>query len=100
MQILLSHFKCRKSRKNWKELRNIAEIESNGKIYKSNTVTVFNKKCKSKCKEKIIYYGENCNCKYRIKVKKCLIDFKESYKVSITIYNKRSRQIKKIKFVI
>ena len=79
-------------------MKNIAVVESNGKLYKSNTIIVNNKCYEKKCKSKMIYYDEDCKNKYKIKIIKCTRKGETKYKIYITIYCKETNKKYKLKF--
>lgn len=81
-------FKCKKCNNKWKKLKNIATIKSKNHIYHSNTVIVYNKKCKKRYKTKFVYCFEDCNNIYKIKVIKYVKCEQINYKVRMRIYCK------------
>ena len=100
MQVLQLLFKCKKYRNNWKELKNIAIITCENKIYKSNIVTVYNKKCKKCCKTKLVYYCNNDEKIGRIKVVKYVRCEQVNYKICMWFYCKADKKICRKKFYI
>ena len=98
MQKLL--FKCKKSNKKWKKIKNVATVQNKNQIYKSNTVIVYNTICKKCYKTKAIYNYEDCNNIYRIKIIKYEKCEQINYKISIIIYCKNSRKIIRKKLYI
>lgn len=100
MKALLLPFKCKKYSTKWKKLKNVAIICSKNQEYKSNTVIVYNKKCKKCYKTKVIYCCEDCNNIYRIKVIKYVKCEQIYYKICIMIYCKTCKKKYKKKFYI
>ena len=79
-------------------MKNVAFVESKNKIYKSNQVTVYNKKCRKCYKTKVVYYCEDCNNIYKIKAIKYDNCEEINYKIIIKGYCKSTGRKFKKKF--